>query len=509
VNRPLSRASVARWNLTFQYITVELSIVSGIVLVPMYLRNIPLSLYGAWLASGNILNWLTTVDPGLSTVLQREIACAYGRRDLETVGKCFWAGIILTTIIVGIFALVGFCIVPHVFELIKIRSEDVSPLEQAFSLQIVATSIFLVSFTLTALNSGLLRCMAVGWISVAAPLAGLMTTITLLLYGEGLLALPSGSLVCALVTCFGNAIYAFFHMQRDRIPFVIEFDRVKSIAKLLSFSYFARIAGVIYENFDLFITSRYLGPEVVPILSLTRRAPDVVRRFTDRPIVALMPTLAHLVGQKGSLNAKHVLLRAVRFVIWLVWMCAAGFLVLNPTFIRLWVGPSFFAGPSVNIALVILFVVSSLNSSISSMCFALGDIKGTSVVSFLQTVVCIPLVIFAVTRWGIFGLVVATILPLALINFTYCIVSFLKRLELTRTECLTILGEALRCFLVAATVALICETWQPSSTWTGFLASGVAVTLMYVALLFFVSTSFRTESSNLVSWIWPQRLQVS
>ena len=55
-------------------------------MVPLYLKYIPVELYGAWLATGNIVNWLLVVDPGISTVVMQRVGKSYGADDRSEVG---------------------------------------------------------------------------------------------------------------------------------------------------------------------------------------------------------------------------------------------------------------------------------------------------------------------------------------------------------------------------------------------------------------------------------------
>ena len=64
-----TRTKTTQWNLFFQYTSIVLTVIWSIVLVPLYLKFIPLDIYGAWLATGNIVAWLSIMDPGLSAVL--------------------------------------------------------------------------------------------------------------------------------------------------------------------------------------------------------------------------------------------------------------------------------------------------------------------------------------------------------------------------------------------------------------------------------------------------------
>ena len=81
----VSRRFTSLVNLFFHYNAVVLVIVQGILLVPLYLRSIPVATYGAWLATGSILSWIDLVDPGLSDVLRQRVAYTYGKGDVAAL----------------------------------------------------------------------------------------------------------------------------------------------------------------------------------------------------------------------------------------------------------------------------------------------------------------------------------------------------------------------------------------------------------------------------------------
>lgn len=489
---PPSRKSAVKWNLLFQYATIGISIISGVIMVPIYLAKIPIGLYGAWLASGNILNWLTTIDPGLSTVLQREISCAYGKGEIAKVGEQFWSGVIITLIIIILFTLCGSIISPYALKLIKAPAADFAYLKHAFLLQILATSLLLIAFTMVAFNSALLRSKVVGIISVIAPLAGIATTVYCLYSGKGLLSLPYGSITYAVIICALNAVYAAVLIKKENIPFRLGKTGVMRIVNFLSFTYFGRIAGIIYDNFDLMLASRYLGPETVTILNLTKKAPEISRRFVERPATALIPSLAHLVGEKGPESAKDYILRFSNFAIWGVSLCVAGFIALNDDFVRLWVGPSFFAGVSINLAIVVSFALYTLANTLANLCFALGDIKGTSLAISIQTAIAIPTAAILTYYFGMIGLILGGVIPLFFISLSYYVKSLLFRLHITHQDAVTIFFEFLKIAAGAIIIGALCSIPRIDS-WYSFALMATLIPLSFAGFLALTSTGFNKE----------------
>ena len=74
-----------------QFLALGLAIVQGFLLTPMSLRHIDYKLFGAWLATGQMLSWVSLLDPGVNEVLRQRVAHAFGE-----LWKCWrqrWEGI--------------------------------------------------------------------------------------------------------------------------------------------------------------------------------------------------------------------------------------------------------------------------------------------------------------------------------------------------------------------------------------------------------------------------------
>src|SRR5262245_81108 len=64
----------------------------AVILAPLYLHFVGSRLYGSWLASGEMLVWMQTLDLGLPNVLIQRIGAADGAGDDRTSGEYFATG---------------------------------------------------------------------------------------------------------------------------------------------------------------------------------------------------------------------------------------------------------------------------------------------------------------------------------------------------------------------------------------------------------------------------------
>src|ERR1700748_976255 len=140
---------VLKWNYVFQYGYVITNIVNAIILLPFYLKRIDASTLGIWLATGNILAWMTLIDPGIGEVLQQKIAELKGKELKDQIEKTIGSGLIASAIIL--------------------------------LLSIISTGMSLTSFSISGINQGLHNASQVAISSIVSNILFLLVNITLLL----------------------------------------------------------------------------------------------------------------------------------------------------------------------------------------------------------------------------------------------------------------------------------------------------------------------------------------
>lgn len=496
-----SRRRTTTWNLFFHYASIGLALMSGILLVPLYLRFIPLDLYGAWLATGNILAWLTVIDPGLSAVLQQRTSLAYGKGDTAELSALLSGGLLLSALYALLVLIAGLISSLYLTGWLKLSTTvDVGLINQAFVLAAVGSALMIFSYGLTAFNQGLQSSLGIGLVFVFVT-AGSMVLIVVLLYqGRGLLALPIGLIMRGIGLTVGNAGYLLWRSMSEKLRYHFSVRGIVMLARLTSYTFLSRAVGVIATNMDAFVLTRYLGPEVAPVFVLTRKAPDMSRMFVERPAVAFMPAVAHLAGAGELERAKAVLLRLLRLTLWLLGLIAAGFIVFNRDFVALWVGANLYAGPAVNVITVLTLVIYVLVNGLSNLCFSLGNIKGNSLASAAQGLLSVPLIIVGAKYGGMIGVALAPLVAMLATTAWYFPGAFSRLLKLDQSDISLFTREAVIA-LTAATIVATSFLWVTLTTWKAFTFIVATFAIAYMLVMIALSQTFRAEMSAILNQI--------
>jgi O-antigen/teichoic acid export membrane protein len=380
-----SRRTTILENLAFGYVAIIITIIQGILLVPLYLRVIPVDLYGAWLATGNILAWVELADPGVSSVLQQRVAFASGRGDARALGSLIGTGIALS----AIFAVVPLTCLPlagRVGGWVNLTGNLRDELARSFSLGIVAVSFSLASQGLNSVNVGIQRVRAAGMVSTAALIAGLVVTVVGLLQGLGLASLPLGSLTRSVVMVVANGALIVAWVRREGIPLHPSWDETKALLGVTAYSFVSRIGVSVLTRADAFLSARFLTPASTVTLSLTGRAVDVMRLATDRLGMAAMPVVANLAGERGVVNARVGVRAVTRWVAAVAAVVAGTAVAWNGHFVRLWVGPQHFGGDGLTVLLAAYAGSASIMSALGQVLFAVGRIRAVALLSLGEAI---------------------------------------------------------------------------------------------------------------------------
>lgn len=471
---------------------------SGILLVPLYLKFLPLNVYGTWLAAGNILAWLTVIDPGVSTILKQRVAIAYGRRDFAEIRDYLLAGLVISSIIAIGMIVTGLIFAKYIPTLLNLPvSVDPGLIKKAFIMAITGSSLIVFSNSITCINQGLQSSVGTGIIYLTVMVLSILITIYLLFQGFGLIAAAFAPICQGAGLAVGNFGYLIWRMRSENLGRSFSFKRMAPLVKLISFTFLGRMGTVLANNMDLMIVARSLGPEVVAVLNLTRKGPEISRNLIERPAVAFTPAISHLLGSGQAAKVRIVLLRLICILLWVLGLICGGFITFNDDFVRLWVGSEFFGGTTINVIICSTLALSVASNSLSTLCLALGDIRTNSLVCATQSVIMMIILFPGVKLLGILGAVLAPLLSFAVVSIWYFPLSFSRLLRLGHRDSKRVLQEAcLTLFVTCASSFLFWWVFPPS--WLNFVVHIALFCCTFGAALLAVSPPFRREVEGII-----------
>ncbi len=400
---------ILKWNFIFQYGWVLTNIFNSILLLPLYLKKIDASTLGVWLATGNVIAWMTLVDPGVGEVLQQRIAEIRGKGQNSETGKLIGSGYIASAFIFILSVVLGILCYLFIGKIINKDIHQYPHLPLALFLTVAATGLTLVSFTVSGINQGLHNSAHVAISSLTANFLFLFVNLFFLYTGWGVLSIAAANLARAAYINIYNMISMSRLLQRENFNIDYDWPHFKRFSKIFSFTSASKIITGLSGSLDMVVLARYLSPATITMFEINRRPVNISYSLIGRHSVALMPVISHAKGSGDKKAILDLINQQFRFYCYAALLASFIFIFNYENLVSAWTGPAQFAGHTIINLLVINFFISLISYFMAIVGYALGDIKMNSLFNIVRNIVFGISVFFAAKYFGIIGTVVVAI----------------------------------------------------------------------------------------------------
>jgi len=394
---------VLKWNFVFQYGYVLTNIFNSIILLPLYIKHIDSATLGIWLATGNVLAWITLADPGIGDVLQQKIAELRGKNLNEEIGLTIGSGIVASSIILVLSILVGFV---FYFLLGTIINKDVSiypHLQTALMLSIIAIGMSLVSFSMSGINQGLQNSADVAKATVLANVLFLVVNVLFLYQGFGVISIAFSNLTRSVFINIYNIVSMRQVLHRENLKLDFNMPFFKRFIKIFSFTSVSRIIIGLSGSVDMIMLARFIPPSMITVYEINKRPINMTSGLIGRHSVALMPLISHGKGKGDEESIIKFIGSNFRIYSYAILFTSFMFWLTYRNLISVWTGSSKYAGDTVLHLLIANFFLGLIGYFMSNMCYALGDIKMNSLINMIKGILLGTVMYFVAQRYGIIG----------------------------------------------------------------------------------------------------------
>ena len=390
--------------------TTLLVSIQALVMMPMYMIHIGPTMYGAWLATGEMLVLMLAFDMGIPNIIIQRIGASLAISDKKAIGAYFWTGATILCSFACVLGLILAVIAPFVPTWVHLHGADAQVLQNTFLLGIVAICLMLINFIFQGLARGLQETTAINISSFLATLAGFGITLYLLLTGHGLWSISIGVAVRAVLTLLGSIGFLLFGVDKE-IRASLRYDRdiAKEFRKLCPPMFVAGVSYGFMNNSQVLLAAIILGPEKATVFGLTRKAADVARNVLDAVGNASYGGFAHLFAS-GDLKRSQAVYReivAVYLAVGLALMCA--FTATNPTLVGVWVSKDMFGGSALTVLIALSTLIGGWSYLTLSLYRSTNHHKVVSSALLIECLCRLPAMIGFLLLFGSPGLPIGTI----------------------------------------------------------------------------------------------------
>ena len=475
------RASIAA---LFGYTQFALAMAAGLVMVPFVVHRVGVRLYGFWLASGEILAYAAMADLGVVGILPWLIAQADGRSDRAELRRLMSNGAAAAGVVAILYSglvLALWHLLPAVLRLgADERTAVAGPLALIASVSAVVIPLRVFSATV----SGLQDVKFAGFMSAAAWALDLIITVVLLLQGYRLYALA----VAAALPSGVGSLAAIVRLRMIAPDLLMGWPRptITGVARLFRESvgtWFSQWGWRLTSASDGIIVAALGMPAAVTILACTSKLGSMLMQMSWVPGDSGLIGLANLHGENRPDRLRAAVIALMRVYLALAGAGACIVLAANPAFVARWVGPNLFAGSRVNATLAISVLALTIGHIFSVVASVLGARMRAGVATIAAGVAQVALAFLLGRRFGLVGVVLASILAQLLVLVPIVAGDFLRSTTLSVREMVTRIAFplGLRTVPIAIIAAMTGLSMPVAPLWTTVAVAGALGSLYLLA----------------------------
>lgn len=375
----------------------------GLLVTPMLVRGLGPTLFGAWEMLQRLGGYVTATDGRPTESLRLVIAQSSGSADAVAKRRLVGAALVVWLLLVPLVAAVGALLIYWAPALVGTDAVAASTIRVAAAL-VVATALL---GSLASVPESVLRGLNLGYtrigIQSALHAVGGLLAVAAVWAGTGLRGLGTAMLAIGLLTGL-----CFWALVRGRVAwFGAARPQRAEVRTLLSMSAWLTVGDLIAKSLlasDVLILGAVLAPGVVTSYVLTGYAARVAVGVHVFTAGETMPGIGACLGREEYARARGAR-RELLAMSWLYTTVAGATILLwNRSFIGLWVGEELYAGPAVDVLLVLIAIQTAFIRLDSGVIDAGLRPRSRVGVGAAAAAITLSLGILLTARWGMVGL---------------------------------------------------------------------------------------------------------
>jgi O-antigen/teichoic acid export membrane protein len=465
--------------ISVDLIGTALLIITGLLVVPIYLKFLTADAYGFWLSISALVGFLGIFDIGTDQYLTTTVANSKIFESSSMEENLFLI-VVIKAITVMLIVFFGCVLYLTLTFFIKKDTILTSAETWVFFISVFNLCLTVMLNTIpTILTAKHNYSIVNGVVSASGILAGACGAI-LLSNGLGIISLPLSISIFLIIQ------YLFFYLKLTKNYPNVKLRITKFNNKLFidivkygfSFHLVKCVYGIFRIQYIIFLSGIFLGPVFATKLTITNRLPSAVGSNSMKIASAFFPSFAELFVTQDKNSIKNIFFKLNKVLIRFALFAVITLYCVNEIFIDLWVGADFFGGKSVELWLLLYILIYISMGAFGVVVFASKKFEMWPYWLMAEVIVTI---ILSVTLMGFYELagVVASLTIGALVSQLYLFSIVKKQLDFKMSELVDgMLGYVFLPTLTTLAGSFLLKNMLPTSNWLALL-----LTLLWLSFL--------------------------
>jgi O-antigen/teichoic acid export membrane protein len=388
-----------------------MNLINQLLLPPIFLRHYSIADYGEWLTLTATVGYLSTLNFGLPTYANNQVAILYNRGDLEEANTIQATALsLLLCMVLAVALMTALVFVLPINHWLGLKSDE-----------------FMVRCTIYLLGLQLLTRMLFGYfggtfLAIGAAQRGVnwntaLSFVTVL--GSAVLAMNRASFLWLSAQQFLTVVVLCAFLMVDlyrKAPAIfprLRYAQPKRLPGILKQSgYFGMLFGANFLLYQLpvILIQRILGPASVVVFSLTRTIFSMSRQVLAAVSQAMGPEVTEMYGKGDWPRLVRLYELSERVVFALVPTISMGTLLATPLLMAVWLHKRFLYDPYVCTVMALISGAMGIKEHKYTFQTSSNEHATLARVTFWSYCVMIALAIPAIMKFGVLGFLVLWLL---------------------------------------------------------------------------------------------------
>jgi O-antigen/teichoic acid export membrane protein len=413
-DRGAEALTVAR-NVSTRYLAIGIEALLGFVVLPYNVAHLGTSAYGLWILTGSITAYFSVLDLGYGGALVRFVARYRARRDFASLNEilstifCVFAGFGMLTYVVAIVIAAN---IDHFFQLAPDQVRIGRIVLLITSLNVAGGTAFSV---FGAVINGFQRYDLNNVVGTVSSVVTAVVNVAVLAAGYGLVELVAATTMVRLLTygVYRANAYRVFRGMHIRVG-SFRRERLREVTGFSVFMLLIDWADKLNYSVDAIVIGVFLSTSAVAVWTVGQRLAEVTQRLTNQLNEVLFPTVVDHDSAARLDRLRAIFVQGTRLSLATVVPMGGGLILMADWLVRAWVGPGF-GGSVVVLQLLALTVIVRVGNATAGMLLkGAGEHRLVAFTNVGAAIVNLGLSIALVRPFGLPGVAIGTLVPVAL-----------------------------------------------------------------------------------------------
>jgi len=429
--RNFSQFDVFARNISMDYLALGVEMTIGVLMLPFNIAYLGQSAYGLWVLAASIPMYFSMLDLGYG-VAQVKFAAQYrARRDRDGLNQIVSTLFFLFTIIGIIAFAVGALIAFNLDRLFQIAPEQSSTGRQVLLIISLYVALGFPFSVFGGVVNGFQRHFLNGFVSIGTSIAVAIVNLAVLMAGYGLVELVAATTAVRLLAYIGyraNAYRAFPGLS-IRLAHV-RLSRLGEVTGFSAFILLIDLANKLNYSTDTIVIGAFMSTAAIAVWAVAQRLITTTQGLTTQINASLFPIVVDIATLGEMARLRRVFLQGTRLSLAMVIPIAVALALLAEPLVLAWVGRDFAASIPVIYILAAAVIIRVGNSTATTLLKGAGRHGLLAGANLLMALANLALSVALVGGYGLIGVAIGTLIPLAVISVLVLFPAACRRVEI-------------------------------------------------------------------------------